>query len=129
MNDAFNARSKRGPVKTLQDLIVLVVGLAEPYTLQVKIRPDSERDILAAFEVLDKQLPGRSLTELARELFRLGIDSLTEDDEASHQESAVIASLELVHQRLDELVVAWGTNGVGGVSPAATETRSPGVAR
>ncbi len=129
MDDAFHARSKRGPVKTLQDLVVLVVGAGEPYTLQVKIRPDSERDILAAFEVLDNQIPGRSLTELARELFRLGIDSLTEDEEASQQESAVIASLELVHQRLDELIVARATNGVSGVSPPEPETRSPGVAR
>jgi len=79
--------------------------------------------------VLDKQIPGRTLTELARELFRLGIDSLTEDEEASHQESALIASLELVHQRLDELVVARGANGVGGTPPAASETRSGGIVR
>ena len=111
MDDAFHARAKRGPVKTLQDLVVLVVGLGEPYTLQVKIRPDSERDILAALEVLDKQAPGRSLSELTRELLRLGIDALTEDEEASHQESAVIASLERVHERLDELIVERGASG------------------
>ena len=129
MDDAFHARSKRGPVKTLQDLVVLVVGLGEPYTLQVKIRPDSERDILAAFEVLDKQFPGRSLTELARELFRLGIDALTDVDEESNQTSAVIASLERVHQRLDELMAARGTVHVEGRLAAETESRSAGAAR